>query len=95
MHTKVTSPLSYGAVFVALILLTGLTVYTSGLELGNWHTPVGLAIAGGKALLVALFFMHVLHSSRVTWLVILGALFTLILLIGLTLTDFLTRNWVA
>ena len=65
----------------------------SFLEIGVWHTPAGLAIATAKGLLVALFFMHVLYSSRLTWLTIAAALFWLGILMALTLTDYLTRGW--
>src|SRR5262249_27568342 len=61
---------TYYGVFAALIALTVLTVLLSFLHLGNWHTVVGLIIAAAKALLVALFFMHLIHSGRVTWVVI-------------------------
>ena len=82
----------YIAVFAGLILLTGATVGLSYLELGIWHAPIGLVIASAKALLVILFFMHVLHSSRLTWIVVLASAFWLAILMSLTLTDFASRN---
>src|SRR5262249_4301823 len=57
----------YYAVFAALILLTLLTIGAASLELGDWHTPVGLVIAVTKATLVLLFFMHIWYSTRLTW----------------------------
>jgi cytochrome c oxidase subunit 4 len=86
---------TYYSVFAALIALTLLTVGLSRLDLGAWHSAVGLTIACCKALLVALFFMHLLSSSRLTWLVALAGVFWLAILIGLTLTDYLTRHWLA
>lgn len=91
MATHVSSVRLYIAVFVGLIALTGATVGLSRLELGVWHAPVGLAIASAKALLVILFFMHVLHSSRLTWLVVLSGAFWLAILMSLTLTDYASR----
>lgn len=93
MTGHVLSLRSYFLVFAALIALTALTVGLSGIHLGLWHTPVGLAIAVAKALLVALFFMHVIRSSRLTWLTILAGLFWLGILIVLTLSDYLARPW--
>ncbi len=58
----------YYAVFAALIGLTLLTVWLSLLDLGPWHGVVGLAIATCKASLVVLFFMHVLYSGRLVWI---------------------------
>jgi cytochrome c oxidase subunit 4 len=83
----------YGIVFVVLIALTGLTLLLGGLELGAWHAPIGLAIASTKATLIGLFFMHLLHSSRLTWLVAAITLLFLAILILTTLTDYLTRAW--
>lgn len=80
---------TYYAVFEALIVLTWLTVSLSFVELGRWHGPVGLAIAFGKAALVALFFMHLTTSSRLCVIMFLGGLFWLGIL--LTLSDYLAR----
>lgn len=92
-HSK--SPLpTYFAVFFALLAGTGLTVFAATLDLGHFNAPVALAIATIKATLVALFFMHVWHASeRLTKLVVIAALFFLLLLLGLTMTDYATRPW--
>jgi cytochrome c oxidase subunit IV len=55
---------------------------------------VALSIAVCKMLLVALFFMHVRHSDRLTKLVVSGGLMWLGILLLLTLTDFATRDWI-
>jgi cytochrome c oxidase subunit IV len=93
-HSK-SSPLpTYFAVFIALLIGTGLTVYAASLDLGPFNAPVALTIATIKATLVALFFMHVWHASeKLTKLVVIGALFFLLLLLGLTMTDYATRSW--
>lgn len=95
MTEHVVSPWSYIAVFVALIALTVLTIGLASVELGPWHTPVGLAIATVKASLVALFFMHVLYSGRLTWILFGAGLFWLLILIGLTMTDYVARQMLA
>jgi cytochrome c oxidase subunit 4 len=89
------SPLpTYFAVFLALLAGTGLTVFAAKLDLGPFNGPVALTIATIKATLVALFFMHVWHASeRLIKLVIIGALFFLLLLLGLTMSDYATRLW--
>jgi cytochrome c oxidase subunit 4 len=84
---------TYGAVFAALLVLTGVTILLGGVDLGAWHATVGLAIATTKATLIVLFFMHMLHSSRLTWVVAGASLLFLALLLGLTLTDYLSRSW--
>jgi cytochrome c oxidase subunit 4 len=84
----------YFAVFFALLVGTGLTVYAATLDLGRYNAVVALGIATIKATLVALFFMHVWHASeKLTKLVVIAALFFLLLLLGLTMSDYATRLW--
>jgi cytochrome c oxidase subunit 4 len=84
----------YFAVFFALLVGTGLTVFAATLDLGRFNAAVALGIATIKAILVALFFMHVWHASeKLTKLVVIGALFFLLLLLGLTMSDYATRPW--
>jgi cytochrome c oxidase subunit 4 len=87
------SPAGYFLVFGALLVLTVTTVVVAEAELEHLHTPVALAIAGLKAALVVLIFMHALHSTRLTWVVIIGAVFWLVIMFALTLSDYLTRGW--
>jgi cytochrome c oxidase subunit 4 len=54
---------------------------------------VALGIAFIKATLVALFFMHVKYSPRLTQITVAGGLFWLVILIALTLSDFMSRGW--
>jgi cytochrome c oxidase subunit 4 len=93
-HSKSSPIPGYIGVFVALLIGTGLTVFAATLDLGAFNAPVALLIATIKATLVALFFMHVYHASeRLTKLVVVSALFFLLLLLGLTMTDYATRLW--
>jgi cytochrome c oxidase subunit IV len=93
MSGSVTTPRTCVLVFAALMVLTAATVGLCHVDLGTWHALVGLGIALAKAMLIALFFMHVLRSSRLICVVALSGLFWLAILLGLTLTDFLTRDW--
>ncbi len=92
-HAK--SPLKmYFAVWAALIVGTFITYEAAFLELGAFNSVVALVIASIKATLVVLFFMHVYHASeRLTKLVVIAAVFFLLLLLGLTMTDYATRMW--
>lgn len=92
MSESITPTRTYYTVFAALIALTILTVAVSFLELGAWHTTVGVLIGVVKATLVGLFFMHLLHSSRLSWLAVLAGLFWMGILMLLTLSDYLSRQ---
>jgi cytochrome c oxidase subunit 4 len=88
-------PRTYLLVFAILLVLTYTTYTVAFIDLGSWSVAVALAIAIGKALLVALFFMHLRYSARLIWIVAAGGLFWLGILLALTLSDYLTRGWLA
>jgi len=89
------APKTYVIVCALLVLLTVLTVGVSFAPLpGIWHRAIGLVIAACKASLVVLFFMHVLISPRLTWIVIAVACFWLGLLFVLSLNDYFTRGMI-
>ena len=83
----------YVLVFLGLICLTVLTTAVAFVDLGPFSVVAALGIATCKMLLVALFFMHVRHSTRLTRLVVLGGLLWLGILIAYVLTDYLSRGW--
>ena len=85
----------YLAVFGALIVGTFLTVLVAKYDLGALNNIVMLGLAITKALLVVLFFMHVRWSSRLTWVVAAAGFFWLLILFTLTMSDYMTRGWIA
>ncbi len=83
---------TYALVFLALLVLTGLTTAIAFLDLGgSINTMVALAIAVCKALLVILYFMHVRYSDKLTWVFAAAGFFWLPILIGGTMDDVITR----
>ena len=94
MSAHVDSVKTYVLVFLALITLTIATTAVAFVDLGPFSVVVALGIACCKMLLVALFFMHVRHSTRLTRLVLLGGLLWLGILLLLTLGDVMTRGLV-
>lgn len=91
-HAK-SSPLkTYFAVWITLLIGTGLTYWAALLDLGRFNSPVALVIATTKALLVALFFMHLKGASeRLLKMVVISTLFFLMLLLALSMFDYATR----
>jgi cytochrome c oxidase subunit 4 len=90
----VTSKRIYYAIFAALLVLTYVTIAVARIDLGPFNTIVALTIAVTKAVLVVLFFMHVRYSTRLTKLVVVAGFVWLAILIGLTMSDILTRGWI-
>ena len=89
----IVSPVIYIIIGCSLLVLTGVTVGASYLELGIFNPIVAIAIACIKAVLVVLFFMHVKYSSKLTKLTVFAGLFTFLTLIGMTLSDYFSRAW--
>ncbi|HXI12768.1 MAG TPA: cytochrome C oxidase subunit IV family protein [Thermoanaerobaculia bacterium] len=88
----ITSPATYYLIFGVLLILTAVTVGVAFVDLGRMNTPVALAIAMSKATLVILYFMHVRHSTRLTWVILIASFMTVGILFVLTLADYLTRG---
>ena len=89
----IVSPRIYLAVGAALLVGTGLTVAVSFIDLGVFNPIIALAIAVVKATLVVLFFMHVKYSTKLTKLTVFAGIFMFLVLISMTLADYMSRAW--
>jgi cytochrome c oxidase subunit 4 len=87
-------PRTYVTIYVALIGFTVLTylLATQG-HLGIWEIPAALGIAATKTILVGLFFMHLLYTNRLTWLIVATGVLFFAVMLTLTLSDYWTREW--
>ena len=83
----------YFAVFGALMVFTAITVAVAFLDLGPLNNVVMLGIAVLKATLVILYFMHVKYGTRLIPVVVGSGVFFLLVLFGITMSDYLTRGW--
>jgi len=89
----IVSPLIYAIVFGTLLLFTGLTVGAAYIDLGVLNPIIALGIASFKAVVVILFFMHVKYQSRLIKMTIGAGFFTFLVLITMTLSDYMSRAW--
>lgn len=85
---------TYAKVWIGLLALTLTTSLAARINMGPFNIVVALAIAVVKMLLVALFFMHIRYSTKLTRLVVVGGMLWLLILISLTLADVATRGWI-
>ena len=85
---------TYFKIFAALMVLLVLTLVAAMMPLGELNLIVALTIAVLKAALIILFFMHFKDSDTLTWLVGGGTLVWFGIMIGLTMTDYLSRGWI-
>jgi cytochrome c oxidase subunit IV len=89
----VVGPKTYGLILGALLVLTAITTAAAYVDMGVLNPIVALAIACFKAVLVILFFMHIRYSSKLMMLTVGSGFFTFIVLITMTLSDYISRNW--
>ena len=76
-----------GLVWLALLVLLGLTFGAAHIPLGGLNVVIGLAIAGIKVALVVVIFMGLGRSPSLIRLVAAAGVFWLTILFVLTLTD--------
>lgn len=79
------------AIWVTLLIFTAITVAVSYINLGPFSAVVALVIATTKALLVALFFMEIRYSPKITKIVLVSGIFWLMILLLLSMTDYGSR----
>ena len=92
MTHRIISPKTYVAVFIALLVLLALTVLASHIENSLVNNTVAMTIATVKTVLIMLYFMHLRFSSRLTQAFALAGFLWLAILLGLTISDYRTRE---
>ena len=82
----------YWLIWFILIVCTVLTAWIATVDLGKFNTVVALCIATFKASVVVLIFMHVKYTSeKMTKAILMAAIFWLLILLVLSLTDYSSR----
>jgi len=89
----IVTPMQYAMVYLTLLVGTGLTVWAAYVDLGVMNPIIALGIACFKAVVVILFFMHVKYQSKLVKMTVGAGFFTFIVLITMTLTDYMSRAW--
>jgi cytochrome c oxidase subunit 4 len=84
---------TYLFTFLSLLGLTALTTLLGFVDMGPFNTIVALLLAAVKASLIAAFFMHALYESKLVRVVLAGGVIWFLILITITMSDYITRNW--
>ncbi len=74
-------------IWIALLILTGVTIKAAEMRMGEWSMLANLLIASTKASLVLWFFMHLKYERKMFKLLFLVPIATLTIIIGLTFFD--------
>ena len=82
----------YYRIWLALLALLLLTWGLAQINLGPFNIVAMLIIAMLKTVLVIMFFMHVKYSPRLIWVFVAAGFIWLLIMIDLTLSDYLTRG---
>jgi cytochrome c oxidase subunit 4 len=89
----IVGPKVYALILLVLLVGTALTVGASYIDMGPWNPVVAIAIACTKATFVVLFFMHIKYSSKLMQLTVGAGVFTFLILVGMSLSDYISRAW--
>lgn len=79
--------------YVALLGLLAVTAAANYLPPSPWSTPLALAIATAKMVLIFLFFMQLRWKRGLVRLAALTGFLWLGIAVLLTFSDYLTRGW--
>lgn len=82
---------TYGLVLLALIILTGISVAITAIDLGTLTVTGALLLASVKTILVLLIFMHLKFDSKILIFMFLFILFSIVSIIIITFLDYLYR----
>ena len=83
----------YGIIYITLLVFTGITVAAAYVPMGVFNPIIALAIASTKAVIVILWFMHVKYQSHLIKMTVGAGFFTFLVLIMMTLCDYISRAW--
>jgi cytochrome c oxidase subunit 4 len=95
LNPPVVSPKTYLVVWIALMLLLLLNWGLAQFNLGIFNLVATLAIPFIQMILMLLFLMHVRYSPRLTWVFVAAGFIWFLVLVDLSLSDYLTRGSVA
>jgi cytochrome c oxidase subunit IV len=85
-HTAVPDRV-FVSVWIALLILTGVTIKAAQMRMGEWSMLANLLIASTKASLVLWFFMHLKYEKKLFKMLLFVPIVTITVIIGLTFFD--------
>jgi len=92
MHSTIVPKRLLFFVWAALLLLLLLTWGLAQFDLHHFNIVAALSIALLKMVLVILIFMHVRYKPPLTWIFVAAGFIWLLIMIDLTLADYITRG---
>ena len=93
MAQPVVSRKTYFFTFAGLLGLTLLTTLLGYVDMGPLNMVVAVGLAAIKASLIAAIFMHALYESKLVRVALAGGVIWFLILISLTVSDYISRTW--
>ena len=90
-HAHIVPYSTFMYIWIALLILTGVTVWVAQYDFGAWNIWIALGIATVKSTLVVMVFMHMKYETLLFKLSLLSALAILAIFIGFNFFDVLYR----
>lgn len=82
---------TYGLVLLLLLVLTGISVAVTQIELSKWTTAVALLLASVKSFVVLAIFMHLKFDQRIFKLMVAFIFLLFVAVIVVTFLDYAFR----
>jgi cytochrome c oxidase subunit 4 len=79
---------TYGLILVLLVILTGISVAVTQIELSRWATLAALLLACTKSALVLAVFMHLKFDQRIYKAMVIFIILVMAAVIVLTFFDY-------
>jgi cytochrome c oxidase subunit IV len=90
-HQHIVPYKTYLYILLSLLVLTGLSVAVTSVELGPMAVTVALLLASTKSALVLIYFMHLKFDNKIFAIMVGLVLFVLVVVIIITFLDYLFR----
>ena len=87
-HHHVVPYRTYGLILLLLLVLTGVSVAVTQIELNRWATPVALLLATAKSSFVLAIFMHLKFDDRISKIMAILIILLLGVVIVFTFLDY-------
>ena len=84
--------MTYLFTWIGLMIFLALTCASAYVPMGEWNTVVNMGISCAKALLIALFFMHLRNAGALLRIAAITGVVWLSILFGLSSADYATRT---
>jgi cytochrome c oxidase subunit 4 len=90
-NKHISSYRSHIFVLAALLVLTAVSVAVTSLEMGTLNTVVAMLIAGTKAAIVLIWFMHLKFDDKIYTIFTVAVFFLFVLVLIVTFFDYSYR----